>query len=67
MANPKRRHSHSRTRLRRAHDFLSQARPAKCSKCGFPVPPHCVCGYCGHYRGTEVVKMEVEEESEAKK
>ncbi len=68
MANPKRRHSHGRTRRRRAHDFLTSPSLGTCSKCGQTSHPHQICGYCGYYRGVEVIKMEAEEEpSEAGK
>jgi len=62
MANPKRRHSHSRTRMRRAHDFLRNPLLGTCPKCGEPKPRHQICGYCGSYRGVEVIKMEAAEE-----
>ncbi len=65
MANPKRRHSHSRTRLRRSHDFLSNAHVGTCPKCGQPAARHQICGYCGFYRGVEVIKMEAETETES--
>jgi len=67
MANPKRRHSHSRTRMRRAHDFLVAANPGTCTKCGQPSKKHEICGYCGYYRGVEVLKMEPEQEEQAPK
>jgi large subunit ribosomal protein L32 len=63
MANPKRRHSHSRTRLRRGHDFLSNTHTGTCPKCGQPAARHQICGYCGFYRGVEVIKMEAEAEA----
>jgi len=62
MPNPKRRHSHSRTRLRRSHDFLAKPHPGTCSVCGSPVQSHQICGFCGHYRGVEVIRMEAKEE-----
>ncbi|MCW8131785.1 MAG: 50S ribosomal protein L32 [Planctomycetota bacterium] len=65
MANPKRRHSHSRTRMRRAHDRLAKPILGLCPKCGQKNAPHQVCGYCGYYRGVEVIKMEAETEAPA--
>jgi large subunit ribosomal protein L32 len=65
MANPKRRHSHSRTRMRRAHDHLRRPFLGACPKCGQPTLRHQICGYCGYYRGLEVIKMEAEEEAAA--
>ena len=29
---------------------------SKCKNCGAAVMPHDICGACGFYRGTEVVK-----------
>ncbi|MFH1022788.1 MAG: 50S ribosomal protein L32 [Planctomycetota bacterium] len=58
MANPKRRHSHSRTRLRRANDFLVAPSLGKCPRCNQAKPPHCVCPHCGYYAGREVVHVE---------
>lgn len=58
MALPKRRHSHSRTRTRRAHDFLTTPNVANCPDCGEPKQPHRLCGGCGTYHGRTVVKFE---------
>jgi large subunit ribosomal protein L32 len=60
MANPKRRHSHSRTRLRRSHDGLKKTQSGVCPKCDEPALPHRVCNYCGSYRGSVVVNLEPE-------
>jgi len=66
MANPKRRHSHSRTRLRRAHDSLPKPHLGLCPKCGQRSAPHQVCGYCGTYRGVQIIRMEEVTEAEKK-
>jgi len=57
MALPKRRHSHSRTRKRRAHDALRRPQVMACSECGEPKLPHRICGSCGTYRGRSFVRM----------
>jgi len=57
MALPKRRHSHCRTRLRRAHDALCKPTIATCSECGEPKLPHRLCPGCGSYKGRTVVKL----------
>ncbi|MCZ7644169.1 MAG: 50S ribosomal protein L32 [Planctomycetota bacterium] len=62
MANPKRKHSHSRSRLRRANDRLRHKSPGTCPKCGSPKQAHQICGYCGYYRGVTVIQMEPEGE-----
>ena len=67
MAHPKRRHSVSRKKMRRAHDFLTSPILGQCPKCGSRTRSHQVCGYCGYYRGKDVVKMESEAEAGEKK
>ena len=57
MANPKRRHSNTRTRLRRTHDSLTPRSLSKCSNCGRVILPHRVCGHCGYYRGRQVITI----------
>lgn len=60
MALPKRRHSRSRTRQRRAHDALSKPRVSTCPECGEPKEPHRLCGSCGKYRGRDVYALDAE-------
>jgi large subunit ribosomal protein L32 len=60
MALPKRRHSHARTRLRRAHDFLTAPTVSTCASCGEPKLPHRLCSGCGSYKGRAVIQMEKE-------
>ena len=62
MALPKRRHSHARTRKRRAHDALTKPTIATCAECGEPKLPHRLCSGCGSYKGRTVVKLDLEEE-----
>lgn len=67
MANPKRRHSNTRTRLRRAHDFLKPRAVSVCPQCKAPVLPHRVCPSCGHYRGRQVVTVLPKEDKKKNK
>jgi large subunit ribosomal protein L32 len=60
MPNPKRRHSKSRTRQRRAHDALRAPQTSVCPNCQEPRMPHRVCPKCGFYKGREVVRVEQE-------
>lgn len=60
MALPKRRHSRSRTRKRRAHDFLNRPSVGRCPECGEPKMPHQLCGGCGIYKGRTVIHLEDE-------
>ncbi|MFN0119175.1 MAG: 50S ribosomal protein L32 [Blastocatellia bacterium] len=50
MPNPKRRHSKSRSRMRRAHDALKPAQLTACSNCQNLRLPHRVCPHCGYYK-----------------
>lgn len=59
MANPKRRHSNTRTRLRRAHDFLVPQSRSQCTQCGAFILPHRVCAACGFYKGKLVKVIKV--------
>ncbi len=66
MPNPKRRHSNTRTRLRRAHDFLTPKPVSECPQCKAPARPHRVCSSCGYYRGRQVVTVKVKTKKTSK-
>ena len=56
MAVPKRRKSHSRTRMQRSHDALSPTGAVvTCAQCREPKRLHHVCPNCGYYRSRQVV------------
>lgn len=57
MANPKRRHSNSRTRKRRTHWKLANPSLVLCPECKNPKPLHRVCPYCGFYRGKKILEL----------
>ncbi|HYE94729.1 MAG TPA: 50S ribosomal protein L32 [Rubricoccaceae bacterium] len=59
MANPKRKHSHSRTSKRRSQ-YKVQKLPVtqECPNCGEAKLLHRACPKCGHYRGRAVVERE---------
>lgn len=59
MAVPKRRHSKTRKRTRRAHDALDSPGLSVCKRCNQASLPHRVCENCGHYAGREVIEVEV--------
>lgn len=61
MALPKRRHSRSRTRIRRSHDALTAPGISTCSECGEPKLPHRLCAGCGAYKGRKVIDLGDEE------
>ena len=60
MALPKRRHSRSRTRMRRAHDALTKPQVGACPECGEPKMLHQLCAGCGMYKNKRIVQFEEE-------
>jgi large subunit ribosomal protein L32 len=60
MPNPKRRHSKSRTRQRRAHDALEAPQFYIDSKTGEPLLPHRINPNTGTYKGRQVLKVKEE-------
>lgn len=65
MAVPKKKTSVSRKGLRRAgqHHKLYRKTTASCANCGEPTLPHHICPACGHYKGKEIIKIKVKEET----
>ena len=53
MAQPKRRHSRSRSRLRRnaPEKRLQAPLQTRCGECGAVIEPHTACRKCGTFRG----------------
>jgi large subunit ribosomal protein L32 len=58
VANPKYKHSRSRTRKRRAHDALPEVSLSECPNCKEIKPPHRLCPACGQYKGRQVISLE---------
>jgi len=66
MANPKRRHSNHRTRIRRSHHAIKVGPSNYCARCSAAVRTHRVCDNCGYYafqkgadkKGDEVFQRE---------
>lgn len=56
MPNPKRRHSHSRTRQRRAHDALKMPQFYLDKDTGVAKVPHRVDAATGIYRGRQILE-----------
>ena len=54
MAVPKKKTSHSRKNMRRAHDALTAPNVIYC-ECGEPTLPHRACSSCGTYKGRQVL------------
>ena len=57
MAVPKQRHNTARRDRRRGNIFIKSPVLIKCAKCGKPVVPHTVCGFCGFYKGKEFINV----------
>ena len=57
MAVPKQKRSQSKVKRTRANIFIKAPALIKCPKCGKPVLPHTICGYCGYYKGKEFVNV----------
>jgi len=58
--HPKRKHSKSRTHLRRAHDALTAVKIVRCPSCRQMRLSHHVCPNCGMYAGRQVLTVESE-------
>lgn len=61
MPVPKKRHSNTRTRTRRANWKLGPLNLAECPQCHAKVLPHHACPSCGTYQGRMVLKIESKE------
>lgn len=58
MAVPKKRKSHSKTRMGRAHHALARGSWITCPQCRELMIPHHVCSSCGYYRSRQVLAVE---------
>ncbi len=57
MANPKRRQSISRQKMRRGAKRWKAPALKSCPECGSTVPGHVACPSCGYYRGRQVLTI----------
>ena len=57
MAVPKQRQNQSRRDRRRGNIYIKAPNLVLCPKCKKPVLPHTACGYCGFYKGKEVINV----------
>lgn len=60
MAVPKKRTSKQRKRKRRTHYKAGDVTVNSCPKCGDTKMPHRVCPSCGHYKGEQVLEIDVD-------
>ena len=61
MPNPKRRHSHARTRTRRAHDALSTPQFYLDKDSGEAKVPHRIDTKTGTYKGRKIINVKESE------
>jgi len=57
-ALPKQKRSHSKQGRKRANHHLDKLQLVNCENCGQRRLPHTVCGYCGFYKGEEVIQVQ---------
>ncbi|MFA6252521.1 MAG: 50S ribosomal protein L32 [Candidatus Paceibacterota bacterium] len=57
MAVPKRHLSTSKRDRRRGNIYIKAPTLVKCQKCGKPVLPHTICGFCGNYKGRDYLSV----------
>lgn len=57
MAVPKRKHSKSRKKKKRANKGLDMPNRSLCPQCGEVKPSHEVCPNCGTYKGRQIIEI----------
>ena len=67
MGLPGHRRTSSHKRRRAAHFALSEKTYNLCPKCQKPVRPHRACGFCGTYKGAQVISVKRQTARAAKK
>ncbi|MCB0416234.1 MAG: 50S ribosomal protein L32 [Bdellovibrionales bacterium] len=58
MAVPKKRTSHTKKQMRRAHDALSRVSLVNCPNCGEAKERHRMCPSCHFYKGKQVDELQ---------
>ena len=66
MPVPKKRHSNTRTRTRRANWKLTAMNFATCPQCNSKIVSHHACPVCGTYKGRTVLKIKTKESKKTK-
>ncbi len=63
MAEPKKRHSSTRSGNRRSHLAAKTKSLSTCSHCKEPVASHQVCSNCGFYGNEDILKLAEKEKA----
>ena len=58
MAEPKKRHTSTRSGNRRSHLALRPLSLSICPKCKSPTQSHRLCPNCGYYKGQDILELE---------
>jgi len=58
MAEPKKRHTSTRSGNRRSHLAKKIKSLSVCPKCKEPILAHRVCSSCGYYNGKDILEVE---------
>jgi len=66
MSVPAKRRSRSEARRGRSHQALKKVKLNQCPKCGQAILPHTACGFCGSYKGRQVIKIKSKIKKEKK-
>jgi large subunit ribosomal protein L32 len=61
MAEPKKRHTSTRSGNRRSHLAIKSKSLQNCPKCNEKIIPHRVCKNCGYYNGIDILELERKE------
>lgn len=63
MAEPKKRHTSTRSGHRRSHLAKKTQSLSTCSHCKEPIVPHQVCRVCGYYQNKDILKLAEKEKA----
>lgn len=63
MAEPKKRHTSTRSGNRRSHLAIKSSNLTSCPKCNYKILQHHVCKNCGYYKGVDVLKIDEKEKA----
>jgi len=65
MANPKKKTTKSKKRMRQWKEKIDSPNLVECPHCHHLILPHHICPYCGYYDGRPVIAMKEKKEKPA--